>query len=73
MSEEGRSTFAEAVTRFSMTSEDFGSESEEEHSKDPHLHGPKSLPLEEVEMIQTKSVPNVYKSSLEGKESQKFQ
>ena len=73
MSEEGRSTFAEALTRFSITSEDFGSESVEENSEDLHLHGPKSLPLEEVEMIRTKSVSNVSKSNLEGKESQKFQ
>ena len=73
MSEEGRSTFAEALTRFSMTSKDYGSESEEEHSEELQAHKPESLSLEEVEMMRIKSAPNDMNSSLEGKESPELQ
>ena len=73
MSEEGRSTFAEALTRFSMTSKDVSSESEEEHSEALQLHEPDSLPLDKVEMMRINSAPNVYNSSLEGKESPELQ
>ena len=73
MSLHGRSSFAEALTRFSMTSKDSGDSSEEERSEGLHAYEAEPPYKPSVGIMRTNSAPNVFNSSLEGKENPQLQ